>query len=98
MTNITKLPDKWRKQSKTKSDVLDNISWCADELEAALPKWTKITDDPKTWPEKLDRVVFSFSSESHCWIAFMQRNPAEDGLLTCYWRPLCSVDYPPEDM
>ena len=102
MNDITKLADDWRKKAGEAHHAgmiappLLIANTCARELEAALPKWTEITDDPDTWPDRLKRVVFSFSSESHCWIAFMHKNPMEDGLVTCYWRPLCDLDYPPE--
>ena len=39
------------------------LATCATELEAALPKWTKITDDPKTRPD-VNRVIM-YMTEGH---------------------------------
>ena len=95
---ITKLADRWRKWHYKKT--FGNgapMEKCADELTAALPDWTRITDDKSTWPERCFRVMFSFGTGGHSWITFMQKTPQEDGLLTAYWRPLCDLDYPPEE-
>ena len=95
MTNITKLADKWR--NSLVSD-LDTRYWeanntRANELEAALPVWTRITEDEATWPP-------------HRGVFYMVYDETGDGdLFTAhgrsilpgeYWRPLCDLDYPPE--
>ena len=61
----------------------------------ALPKWTKITDDPETWPEDNDEilVICPIIGES-----FMTWHPVIARLHGgAWWRPLCSIDYPPTD-
>jgi len=56
--DITKLADMWRNDeagfrvvTHDKNLSCHNGLTCANELESALPKWTRITDDPATWPE-----------------------------------------------
>ena len=72
----------------------------ADRLEAAAPpKWTKITDDPDTWPEDGETVMLVkpdnmfpvwFEPIVRTWHGVQSHNKRS------YWRPLCDLDYPPE--
>ena len=100
MTDLHKLPDEWREEEQSINDPHDPyshaLSNCADELEAALPKWTKITDDPKTWPNDGDWGFFKTWKwyGVHTWFNDEYDNfPKEPA---AWWRPLCSLDFPPE--
>ena len=103
MTDIAKLPDKWRK-GKMYVERDDSISRypafakeCADDLEAALPVWTKITDDPDTSPEDVDCLaIWSHMDITEQLFFHAVKGKFKPNKLT-YWRPLCSIDYPPED-
>ena len=98
MTDITKLPDKWRKNAVDGSEVkvisneiyVTNI--LANELEAALPVWTKITDNPNSWPE----VEAEVALEDIGWIVWPDLYGTYKVYHTLHWRPLCDLDYPPE--
>ena len=99
MINITKLADKWRKGTFTKKvpdggyGFFSGKRHCAQELESALPVWTRLTGDEATWPP-------------HRGVFYMVYDETGDGdLFTAhgrsilpgeYWRPLCDLDYPPE--
>ena len=102
MTKLTELPKKWREDEGPYFDPYtyhDGIT-CAAQLEATLPVWTKITKDKSTWPEEDIMVMFyspggNFRSypwcdewNSTCGIPYSQ--------LNVYWRPMCSIDFPPE--
>ena len=114
MGDITKLSDKWRSDEDENgqefSPWLNGLA-CAKELADALPVWIKITDDPATWPESrsdfllqrgkhwaLEHQTF-FTPEFY---PFNERPDSKfnrkDVPVGGHWRPLCSVDYPPEDM
>lgn len=91
------LPNKWRMEDPDQH--LAPMGVCADELEAALPVWTKITDDPDTWPED-GMYLWVYGDLNGAWIhatydVAMMRTIADMVQHTC-WRPLCSIDYPPE--
>jgi len=99
MTDITKLPDRWR----SKQDVYPSIARedCLVDLHNALPVWTRITDDPDTWPEDGTYLwcYGSIGSDTLIHATYdvsMMRVIADMVERTC-WRPLCSIDYPPED-
>ena len=108
--DITKLPDEWRRNAPAGCGELvalrskayatcKAMNECADELEAALPEWTKIEwvgdyADPSTlppedmtcmWVEKETR----FNDVSELW---QLKNKAN----YTHWRPLIDLDYPPE--
>ena len=92
--NIRSLPDKWREESGCDLfDVFFAVSIRADELEAALPKWTKTTDNPDTWPPRKTWVMitdYGFIGANHVRI---RKNPITDNGR--WWRPLCDLDCPP---
>ena len=89
-TDITKLADKWREDSRFTGHSGED---CARELEAALPVWTRITDDRDSRPEDAEKVLiegFGFckwDDDKH------YRIHDND-----FWRYECDIDYPPEDM
>jgi len=108
MANITKLPDEWRSS-------LDGLIRCctendcniraththANQLEAALPKWIKITDNPKTWPP-VGEFIGCMTGEANAFYyghVFLERTVTWDVDFHVYthWRPLCDLDYPPEN-
>ena len=97
--SITKLPEKWRRYENAYAIAEAAYLVLANELEDALPVWTRITDDPDTWP-KTERGLF-----------FMLAGLEDDGekvwqVITdfldndydgcTHWRPLCDIDYPPD--
>ena len=101
MNDITKLPDKWRVDYAGSIFIRKGVAinlLC--ELEAALPKWTKITDDPMTLPNYCGtwvmtyskyngRISMGFADTDHV----RSRPKMYKGIS---WRPLCDLDYPPE--
>jgi len=106
MTDITKLPDQWREDAveASEKDMIASglvvASVLATELEAALPVWTKITDDPDTWP-KVDSVSMMHSRTKG---TIIKENGVEiyDFFMLEYgdithWRPLTDLDYPPTE-
>jgi len=115
MIDINKLPDEWRDESKdaVKQDELNRmysaaLNQAATELRSALPKWTRITDDPSTFPAP-NKPIMTTSvlcdgewSEQHIFTPISTHwmydidHVARDRLIGTYWRPLCSIDYPPE--
>lgn len=107
---ITKLADKWRVTVDCRSEVMSNggkreplrdLLKCADELEAALPKWTRITDDPDTWPDDGGASVMvsdEMLKDSYCSSRVMSGFEAVNRYCTTYWRPLCDLDYPQEQL
>ena len=99
MNDITKLPDKWRKRGR-KNMAKIHYEY-AEELESAMPTWTKITDDPDTWPEDRERVLATRKDvQFDVWhepAHFIFRAEFYRGAVGTYWRPLCDLDYPPEE-
>jgi len=112
MTDLSKLADKLRKFRYKPDDQLigplyaagayDAYADAANAIEAALPEWTKITADPDTWPPigpafiaqpentkkyTYDPVFTSFDE---------QDTQNINGWIDAWWRPLCSLDYPPD--
>ena len=89
MNDITKLPDEWRgrnyKQWKCEPE-----RCCANELEAALPKWNSIYS---LEPEIGQRILFKFPNKDH-----RPEFSTWDGVKYAdfKWRPLCDLDYPNE--
>jgi len=112
MTKITELPDKWRNCHRTQSWTATALNlWCAQQLESALPVWTEITDDPKTWPA-MGAPVLAYSNRNNpAYIYVFNRRdihtfekgyvwaPARWGAVNglTHWRPFCDLDYPPEN-
>ena len=85
MTDITKLPDEWEKIEDT-TDGLCGFD-CAQQLRKALPTWTKITDE----------------SDINLKGLYAYKTPRDEWSIATYYfsaakwyRPLCDLDYPPE--
>ena len=100
MTDITKLPDEWRDRCPKGSGWFKFVHECADQLEAALPKWTRVTDDPDTWPENNNSTILvaefiTIGRQIYTWESCNLRG--NNNLFPIYWRPLCDLDHPPED-
>ncbi|MBU8921805.1 MAG: hypothetical protein KOO63_08295 [Bacteroidales bacterium] len=100
MTDIMKLPSKWREGATVCYDANAKFvhERLAGELESALPVWTKITDDPDTWPEQSEDILLSSG------VGFLEAGEwgvtIDEGMqkyIGRYWRPLCDLDYPPKD-
>lgn len=101
MSDVTKLADDWRKKAGEAHHAgmiappLLIANTCARELEAALPKWTEITDDPDTWPDDGQKVLaLEFGHRNTVVKRFMKKHGRL--YLKDWWRPLCDLDYPPE--
>lgn len=64
----------------------------ADELEAKLPVWTKITEDEATWPDGQALIYF----EGDISLVDGKYMGAQDHLhqWASHWRPLCDIDTP----
>ena len=94
--SIKSLMDDWRE------NWLDvNGASCADELEAAMPVWTKITNDPDTWPKYGLEVMFYGNpmGEPKRYLGYFAADDQTFSYLKgAYWRPLCDLDHPPEDI
>lgn len=77
--------------------LMDMQSNAISELEtelAALPKWTRITDDPATWPPKEVEFLTAWHV-SNDWIVDVRchsdvRRPAPHGRIASdvYWLPI----------
>ena len=73
----------------------------SDRLEAAaLPKWTKITDVGDI-PKDECRFMWAWQGAGGQWVASVGVNAgdyylAEGVIDALYSRPLCDLDYPPE--
>ena len=67
----------------------------ADRLEAALPTWTKITDDPDTWPDPKIPIMVMPELDDDPIILIGERIETKPKMIT-HWRPLNDNDYPPE--
>ena len=108
MTDITKLPDKWREDAVEASEqgLLDSglciANTCATMLDESLPPWTEITDDPDTWPVYGTEIVVRwkdhvtkgayFGKGRICYEYLANENITTEA----WWRPLCDLDYPNE--
>ena len=70
---------------------------CARDLESLLPKWTLISEDESTWPKKAQDVLLSIGPgflEAGEWA--VSDNSMKKYIDRYWWRPLCSIDRPPE--
>jgi hypothetical protein len=93
MKDITKLADEWRNLDP-QFRMLSDAYYCAQILEAALPVWTRITEDEATWQPSGVYVMTWYS----CWecARTYRRNSFGKPIVGGYWRQLCDLDYPPE--
>ena len=96
--DITKLPDKWRHENLL-AGFTDNSDH-ADAMEAALPKWTRITDDPETWPDIQTAILVADIGGNKIQAVLICRNNMVRRMVffDCeytHWRPLTDLDYPP---
>ena len=72
----------------------------ADRLEeaAALPKWTRITDDMSKLPNEF---IAYFEDGKVDMYQLKPGHRLDYSLIHAgmtHWRPLCDLDYPPEDI
>ena len=117
MKDITKLPDKWCEPAPF-MDGAGALSLgynkgrrdCAMDIISALPKWTKISDDPDTWPPIMNEnlpikgmfVAQPESTAEHEYIPTFTWFDEDDMIgagdwIGTWWRPLCDLDCPPKD-
>ena len=94
MTDITKLPDRWRDAAERVNLRGQIFDTCATELSAALPVWTKITDNPETWPPS-DKRVFSFHERLSYGPHTYHQTKVGPSFEFTHWRHMCSLDRPP---
>ena len=99
--DISKLPRYWRKFTFSEPDHigplrasghLDGLHDAANGLEAAMPKWTQITDDPDTWPKNGQTILINRYGRPAV-TDFNRHMSTSNGTN---WRPLIDLDYPPE--
>jgi hypothetical protein len=73
-----------------------------DKFHAALPVWTEITDDPKTWPDEPGEYlvehhdglfVGELFNDDSSWFENEFSGEIDIGSCTA-WRPLCDLDRP----
>jgi len=73
------------------------------DLEAVMPVWTKITDDPDTWPED-GNYLWAYRSVGvgggwlHATFEVSMMRVIADMAVDTRWRPLTDIDYPPETL
>ena len=95
MTDIMKLPGKWRE------DWLDvNGASCADELEAAMPVGTIITKDESTHPTVGKRIFHRFHKNADLECSTFRhgdKNYIELWLGVMWWPIPEGMFEPPED-
>ena len=103
--SIKSLPDKWRK-GKMYVEPDDSISRypafakeCADDLEAALPVWTKIEwigdyVDPETLPPEDMTVLWGNVDDGYNNLSELWQLPPKRITDYTHWRPLCDLDTP----
>lgn len=92
---IRSLPGEWRKVHCAVNKCSDSFYCCAFDLEAVLPVWTKISDDPETWPKKREYILGIDNTEEEkfpepFWVEPDNRLPS----YVTHWRPLCDLDTP----
>ena len=104
MTDIIGLPDKWRKPTgSTDNDYDKGQNYCAAELEAALPTWTKITDDPDSKPPKNVPVLVADPRDGAPFVNTfngdwcLYRDDYSGVYIGSSWRPLIRGIDTPED-
>ena len=97
--DITKLPDEWRNVGSLEIWADD----CANELEAALPKWTRITDDLASMPKESEHeYAIFYNTENGIGHTYLYKTTNSIAMhsgwktFASHWRPLCDLDRPPE--
>ena len=99
MTKLTELPNKWIDEicGDISGSLAHALRHCANDLSNSLPVWTEFTNDKPTWPEEGQTtvayghtdtqpfIVEFYAERSIVWLAYRIK-----------WRPLCSIDFPPE--
>ena len=113
-TKLQGLIDKWREYRGDYTDeeltdygktTVHTHELLATELENALPKWTRITEDEATWPEQSNDVLLSVGVgflEAGEWGVQVNDSAAPmdksiQRYIGRYWRPLYDLDYPPQE-
>jgi len=95
MTDLTKLADEWRdSEDCIFSGYPATTKKCADQLESALPKWVKITDDSRSWPAIGAEIMYMTTGHPHALCTTARGGKPKH---MTHWRPLCSIDYPPTE-
>ncbi len=105
---LTGLPNHWREDIThcMRNDCsLTTIDVAEDQLRATLPTWTLITDDPDTWPEDAEEIVYRFHHQEFGWgsLYAIQWHHSEmnNGISGAIWWPICGLfkrpDHPPQD-
>lgn len=84
---MNKLIEKWREER------IAGQYKCSDELQAWMDGlWTKITDDPETWPEDDQRVMYFTNGRTDVLHFHALYNP---NMFSRFWRPLIpGIDTP----
>ena len=100
MNDITKLPDEWRERGR--KNVARIHYKYADELEAAMPVGTIITEDESTWPVVGLPYAYRYKRPATGkWSTFREGSPFNgdiDLLLGIIWYPIPKGMFePPED-
>ena len=98
---MRELIKKWRKRGK-KNAARIHYKY-ADELRAALPVWTKITDDLGSMPKEATHeyaVFYNFENGRGRLYVYKTSHALAmySGWKTfaSHWRPITDIDYPPE--
>lgn len=101
MTDITTLPKKW--ESEDFHDISLPQLVCAEDLREALPDWTRITEDPETWPELGVQHLVICKRNSGGWehsrrnIRVLLARLKYGYIAELWYRPLCDLDFPQEE-
>jgi len=92
---MIELPDKWLHDCGEDWGAFN----CAKDLEAALPVWTRITEDESTWPEDGQNILYK-TKRFIPPVGTTYRSNGK-GMTPHYivaWRPLCDLDTPPDEL
>ena len=97
--NIKSLPDKWRSENRQSGWSFESDK--GDELEAAMPVGTMITEDKSTWPAEYTPFAYRIPLK-HGWTfvkADVWLNEKADKFIGCMSWPIPQGMFePPEDM
>ena len=91
MSDIRELIEKWRKiaylsHGKIQTECFDQ---CADQLEAAMPAGTIITEDESTWPEEGQKILYRLrTGMSWGYLESWEWHSENDAMGGCIWYPI----------
>ena len=113
MSDITKLPDLFRRRYLPNTTMRSVAETLATEVEAAMPVGTIITEDESTWPDEGQEIIFRHLKCNGKWsvpnvivwqqaynmIAPTSSKPYWNAAqdITCIWWPTNGMFEPPED-